>query len=434
MEKELEIRVKRLEQRFDVLSSQLKKALVYIEDDPPSSLTKSRTILEQILLNIYKLEMNMEPKRIELGAILTDNQFTRKIDKRIVSRMNAIRDLCNLGVHGEEVNSKDAKIVLDNLCEVLEWYFENYRVIKTENRILEQTQNIDKNSNSKRRILFFGIFTLALTVTIFIFYFILKSTKIDVSTVSEKIKNSPYSSMPKPSLNINKSKDIDSTETKSKTTSQNLTNQVIEEKPVESFDENTLLDSIENRRYKTARIGNQIWMAKNLSTAKLNDGTPIPLVTDKNTWNRLTTLGYCWYDNQNQNGNTSGALYNWYTVNTGKLCPKGWHVPSDKEWTTLIDYLGGEYVAGGKLKETGTAHWISPNTGATNEKGFMALPGGLRSSIGIFERIGFNGLWWSSTEDSLTIARARLMFYDLGHVTKYNSFKKDGFSVRCVRD
>lgn len=146
MGKEIEIRIKRLEQRLDALSDQLNKALIYVEDDPQSSLTKSRTILEQILLNIYKLEMNQEPKRIELGAILTDNQFTRKIDKRIVSRMNSIRDMCNLGVHGEKVVSNDAKIVLDNLCEVLEWYFNNYKAIKPE---IESPGDLDINKPEK---------------------------------------------------------------------------------------------------------------------------------------------------------------------------------------------------------------------------------------------------------------------------------------------
>jgi hypothetical protein len=160
MDKKLEIRIKTLENKLEILSDQLNRALVYIENDPQSSLTKSRTILEQILLNIYKLEMDQEPKRIELGAILTDNQFTRKIDKRIISRMNSIRDMCNLGVHGEKVVSNDAKIVLDNLCEVLEWYFDNYRTIKPEIegpedlgiKKLEKINEVKPILNKKQRI------------------------------------------------------------------------------------------------------------------------------------------------------------------------------------------------------------------------------------------------------------------------------------------
>jgi hypothetical protein len=183
MEKELEIRIKTLERKLEILSDQLNRALEYIENDPQSSLTKSRTILEQILLNIYKLEMGQEPKRIELGAILTDNQFSRKIDKRIISRMNSIRDMCNLGVHGEKVISKDAKIVLDNLCEVLEWYFENYRAIKPETLDSESFGNeklIKKNKSelifkkNKRRIILAASFILLALIGAGFFYLLNK--------------------------------------------------------------------------------------------------------------------------------------------------------------------------------------------------------------------------------------------------------------------
>ena len=117
---------------------------------------------------------------------------------------------------------------------------------------------------------------------------------------------------------------------------------------------------------------------RNLKTTKYNDGTSIPNVTNDTSWSNLTTGAYCWYNNDVSYKNPYGALYNWYAVNTGKLAPKGWHVPSDAEWTTLITYLGGESIAGGKLKEAGTTHWLSPNTEATNSTGFSALPGGRR--------------------------------------------------------
>jgi uncharacterized protein (TIGR02145 family) len=175
-------------------------------------------------------------------------------------------------------------------------------------------------------------------------------------------------------------------------------------------------------------------MAENLKTTKYNDGTAIPLVTDDKAWDALTTPAYCWYKNDaTTNKNTYGASYNWYTVGTNKLCPKGWHVPTDAEWTTLTTYLGGESVAGGKLKETGTTHWESPNTGATNESGFKALAGGDRE-FGTFSYIGYSGYFWSATGTNATEARYRNMAYYGSKVGSNSIFKKMGYSVRCLRD
>jgi uncharacterized protein (TIGR02145 family) len=129
---------------------------------------------------------------------------------------------------------------------------------------------------------------------------------------------------------------------------------------------------------------------------------------------------------------TYGVLYNWTAAMNA--CPDGWHLPSDAEWTELTDYLGGESVAGGKLKETGTTHWASPNTGATNETGFTALPGGLRDDNGSFYVIGYYGDWWSATEDNATDAWNRYMYCDLSNVNRHYDNKEVGFSVRCLRD
>jgi uncharacterized protein (TIGR02145 family) len=183
--------------------------------------------------------------------------------------------------------------------------------------------------------------------------------------------------------------------------------------------------------YTTVTIGTQVWMKENLKTTKFNDGIAIPLVTGLE-WRYLTTPGYCWYNN-NEAGfkNIYGALYNWYTVNTGKLCPLGWHVPSDSEWSTLTNFIG---EAGGKLKEAGTAHWPSPNTGATNETGFTALPGGVRYYGGSYEGAGNTGYWWSSTGyNTMGIYRAMNYFSDV--VGSGNDmYKEYGFSVRCIKN
>jgi uncharacterized protein (TIGR02145 family) len=191
---------------------------------------------------------------------------------------------------------------------------------------------------------------------------------------------------------------------------------------------------IDGNIYHTVTIGTRVWMVENLKTTKYNDGTSIPLVTDGAAWSNLTNPGYCWYNNDAANKNTYGALYNWFTVNTGILAPTGWHIPSDAEWTTLTTYLGGESAAGSKLKETGTTHWQSPNTGATNETGFTALPGGTRGIIGAFGAIGSFGHWWGSTEGNTSNAWERSMKYSDSGVGRYGVDKSNGFSVRCTRD
>jgi len=198
---------------------------------------------------------------------------------------------------------------------------------------------------------------------------------------------------------------------------------------------NTVTD-IDGNAYRTVTIGTQVWMAENLKTTRYNDGTVIPLVTDLTAWSNLTTPGYCWYNDSAIYGNTYGALYNWFAVNRGKLAPPGWHVPTDSEWTVLSTYLGGDSVAGGKLKEAGTTHWLSPNTGATNATGFTALPGGIRSYDGTFYGIGGDGYWWSATAYAYDARNSwqRTMYYATTNVYHGYEDTHQGFSVRCVRD
>ena len=195
-----------------------------------------------------------------------------------------------------------------------------------------------------------------------------------------------------------------------------------------------VLDNQENA-YGIVRIGDQIWMAENLRSTLYNDGTEIPLVTDNEAWTTLFSPAYCWYNNdQGGYAHPYGAIYNWYAVETGKLCPTGWHVPGDSEWTVLMDYLGGADMAGAKLKETGTAHWNSPNAGATNETGFTAVPAGFRFFLsGGYFYLGEHAYWWSSTKDNYTNAWHRGLYEGDG-VSRYSTDKKDGFSVRCIKN
>ena len=185
----------------------------------------------------------------------------------------------------------------------------------------------------------------------------------------------------------------------------------------------------------TVSVCNQVWMTKNLDVTTYRNGDAIPQVTDPTAWANLTTGAWCYYNNDAANGSIYGKLYNWYAVNDPRgLAPQGWHVPSDVEWTTLETCLGGSSVAGGAMKEAGLMHWLSPNTGATNSSGFAGLPGGSRYYDGSFFSVGYDGYWWSSTEDHSTNAWDRFLDYDYSVVYKNYDNKANGFSVRCLRD
>jgi uncharacterized protein (TIGR02145 family) len=182
-------------------------------------------------------------------------------------------------------------------------------------------------------------------------------------------------------------------------------------------------------------------MAENLKTTRYADGSAIPLVTHNGPY--LPGKAYCWYNNDTVNRDTYGGLYNWAAAMNGAssssanpsgvqgVCPDGWHLPSDAEWTELTDYLGGAGVAGGKMKEAGTAHWFSPNTGATNSSGFNALPGG-----GTFDEVGRVAFFWTATEDVVSGPWSRGLFNNSADVSQYNfsEWQMAGFSVRCVKD
>lgn len=192
---------------------------------------------------------------------------------------------------------------------------------------------------------------------------------------------------------------------------------------------------VDGNVYNTVTIGTQVWMASNLKSTKYKDGTAIPFAPDNTAWENLATPGYCWYNNQEAaNKNTYGALYNWYTVKTGKLCPTGWHVPSDYEWSELTYSLDGPDTAGGKLKETGSSHWANPNTGATNTSGFFAVPGGRRILFGTFNDMGNFGYWWTSVEYISNTGVYFGMHYNSADVSNNYIFKRTGLAVRCLRD
>jgi uncharacterized protein (TIGR02145 family) len=199
---------------------------------------------------------------------------------------------------------------------------------------------------------------------------------------------------------------------------------------------NTVID-IDGNVYQTVTIGSQVWLAENLKVTHYRNGDSIPHVTDGPSWSWLTTGAYCNLDNNDTtNVATYGRLYNWYAVDDSRnIAPTGYHVASDSEWQALVNYLGGDAIAGGKMKEAGFAHWISPNTGATNESGFSALPGGCRrSGDGSYHDIRALAYFWSSAESSSSYAWNRYLGYTTSEVGRSDYVMQYGLSVRCVRD
>lgn len=192
---------------------------------------------------------------------------------------------------------------------------------------------------------------------------------------------------------------------------------------------------IDGNVYKTIIIGNQTWMAENLRTTRYNDGASIPFVNNPQDWSTLSTPAYAWYANSPAvYKDFCGAMYNWYTVSTGKLCPAGWHVPAYNEYTDLIAFLGGETNTGGKMKEAGTGHWEEPNAGATNESGWTGLPSGRINEMGSTMSYGWVGYWWTSTGFSTDRANIIMLYYDFVFIDDNNYNKRNGMAVRCLKD
>jgi uncharacterized protein (TIGR02145 family) len=215
--------------------------------------------------------------------------------------------------------------------------------------------------------------------------------------------------------------------------------------------ENKGIKDIDGNFYDTVRIGTQVWMTENLKTTKYADGTPIPFVNSKDTWNLLGNIGkaYCWYNNDVGNKDIYGALYTWAAATNGAsnsntilsnvqgVCPTGWHLPSEAEWTELETYLGGDKIAGAKLKEAGNAHWYDNSAGVTNETGFTGLPGGNCNNNGSYQNLHIIGYYWSSSESNVDPVNAGMIMSFLNQTN--NSYitlkiKLWGASVRCIMD
>jgi uncharacterized protein (TIGR02145 family) len=185
--------------------------------------------------------------------------------------------------------------------------------------------------------------------------------------------------------------------------------------------------------YTTVIIGTQEWLTSNLKTITNNDKNEIRNVTLSSDWKSLTSQAFCWYDNNAGNKDTYGGLYNWYAVNTGKLCPDGFHVPTKEEWIALRTFLGTD--AGGAMKSI-SGLWDSPNEGATNSSGFSALPGGMRTDndAASFLYKGEKAVFWCSTQSGPANADAFYIYADQTDLENYDYSKTLGASVRCIKN
>lgn len=216
-----------------------------------------------------------------------------------------------------------------------------------------------------------------------------------------------------------------------------ITNCKKDENKEEPVDPNIgTIQDVDGNNYATVKIGDQWWMAENLNTTKFSNGEDIAHVTQSGEWAILAIPAYCNSGNDSVNAEVYGRLYNWHTVVDGrKICPDGWHMPNDDNWSTLVEFLGGNEVAGGKLKQAGTDLWNAPNTGASNQSGFTALPGGVRNAnTGDFAGIGSTGSWWSASQLNADNGYVWSVTSANGAIPHYNLDKNTGLSVRCVKD
>jgi len=197
----------------------------------------------------------------------------------------------------------------------------------------------------------------------------------------------------------------------------------------------TIVD-IDGNKYKTVGIGTQIWMAQNLKVTKLNDGTEIPEAKVDEEWRTPRTPKFCWYDNDYLNYQRYyGALYNFYSVSSGLLCPVGWHVPGKSEWKTLANYMGGYGKAAGKLKDYNGNFWLGPNNCVENNFGFAALPGGIRHDFnGTFYHLGTDGYWWTASSKDEFRAYIVFMQNESMQLSENEARQGDGYSVRCIKN
>lgn len=202
--------------------------------------------------------------------------------------------------------------------------------------------------------------------------------------------------------------------------------------PAPSADPATVTD-IDGNVYTTVRIGTQLWTVENLRTTRYKDGSAINTGLSDAAWGSATTGAFALYADNNTNNDLYGKLYNWHAVNTGKLAPEGWHIPTRAEWDVLVNYLGGSSVAGGKMKSASVL-WNAPNLGATNSSGFTGLPAGWKGTSGNYSLIGESAYWWASSERNAAQGDYLRVDDELAGSAINGATKQFGYAVRCIKD
>ncbi len=285
-----------------------------------------------------------------------------------------------------------------------------------------------KLSNSTGQLKNHIIIGAGAILTLFIVVIILKSaSNIDIAGIKRNSlgSNSTTTTIVTDSTSTNTINDSTTTNTINAATSPKSSSTTSKPEDVES------VTDIDGNVYHSVNIGNQVWMTENLKTTHYRNGDPIPMVSDANTWGSLTAGAYCNYENNESNASAYGRLYNWYAINDDRnIAPLGWHVSTDEDWSALTIYLGGDKVAGGKIKEPGSTHWSYPNLVTEQNFNFKALPGGYRVTVnGIFHYFGQYGVYWSSNSNSV-----RYLDNSDTKIVWTSASNYEGFSVRCVKD
>ena len=378
----------------------------------------ARRCLEVIITDLCESELNRPRKTEPLKGIIDKLNSEEKVPAHIITSMISLNSMANYGAHPKDFDPEQVKPVLNNLAIIIKWYlkYKDFKIVSK----TEPTELVNEPLppiQVKERKPINPIYGLILRWTGIVILFLMVGGLIIPQIILYFLNG----------------------------TGNNETN---------IYDPNKtyFTDGRDNEVYTEITIGDQVWMGENLRAVKFNDGTTIPLIKDDKEWQEATSPAYSFYNHKRKvSGSTYGVLYNWFTVNTGKLCPVGWHVPSSDEWNTLITFLGDSIswvysgdsvilvpqVAGKKLKEAGIDHWVYCDTiYSTDTYGFRALPGGYRSVYGWFVGLGEQGFWWSSTEDEWNKGDGKNveMFFNDNGLTEIQQYKQFGMSVRCLKD